>query len=86
MYRVFSIEYNKETEILHVLSVPWPWFIHKRSLGLTFNAANDLFGEFLFEWEPPFDQFEDLHDITTTNDGHFIYTGELDGRIDKFQL
>jgi hypothetical protein len=84
MYRVFAIEYNKETELLHVVSGP---AAKQRPLGFTFNAAKGtVFGDFLYEWEPPFDKFEDPHDITTTNDGRFIYTGELNGRIDEFQL
>ena len=84
MDRVFAIEYNKETELLHAVSGQG---IKQRPLGFTFNAAKGtVFGDFLAEWEPTFDKFEDPHDVTTTFDGQRVYTGELNGRVDEFEL
>ena len=84
MNRVFAIEYNKETELLHAVSGPKN---KQRPLGFSFNAAKgEVFGDFLLAWEPEYDHFEDPHDITTTSDGRIIYTGELNGRIDEFVL
>jgi hypothetical protein len=84
MLRVFAIEYNKETELLHAVSGPANTL---RPFGFTFNAAKgSVFGDFLSQWEPPINQFEDPHDITTSLNGRRIYTGELNGRIDEFDL
>ena len=84
MNRVFAIEYNKETELLHAVSGSG---LNQRPLGFTFNAAKgQVFGDFLFLWEPENEKFEDPHDVTTTLNGYRVYTGELNGRIVEFVL
>lgn len=50
MTRVFGIEYNKNTELLHAVSGP---NYLQQPLGFTFNAAKGVvFGDLLDIWEP----------------------------------
>jgi uncharacterized protein (UPF0254 family) len=50
------------------------------------SVNRNLFLDILTKIKHFLKSFQDPHDITVSQNGHKIYTGELDGEIDEFRL